>query len=318
MDNVRRRSLSTFDFNKIKEMVQKDGYELLFVFSCGYEKRSVYLYNKIKKMIEKDSVSYLCLSFSSYKNSGSRKSNDKLLAGDGLASIELEPKDWLGAWDAIITEINKKHDERMIVCIDYSSMPRNWYCGLGQKMVNDEMPANTVMLYTKGKYSEQEYPCVGYGQFHKFSGRPKITNTKEINVFGLGFDSTRTYGIWTYLDPESSAVVLAKTPRNKKHCDRVYKENPEIISASDKVNEIHIDQFDEALSELVDMVRKYSAHGDVALVPDGPKPLILAMSLVPLFLNTPGIYCWHVGHVKPEGYEPIDIDASREVFGFSS
>lgn len=133
----------------------------------------------------------------------------------------------------------------------------------------------------------------------------------------MGFDSIRTHGIWNYLDPQLSVTVIAKSPNNKEHCDRVRKENPEILSASESVFEVNIDQFSSTLSTLIDISRKYSTYGDISLVPDGPKPLVLAMSLVPFYLDTKGVYCWHVGHVKPDEYEPIDIKCSGEFFGFS-
>jgi hypothetical protein len=70
------------------------------------------------------------------------------------------------------------------------------------------------------------------------------------------------------------------------------------------------------LATLVDLSRKYLTYGDVALVPDGPKPMVAAMSLVPFYLEDKGVYCWHVGHVKPDDYEPVDIDFSGQFFGF--
>lgn len=138
-----------------------------------------------------------------------------------------------------------------------------------------------------------------------------------MNIFGLGFDSIRTHGIWTYLDPQISVAIIARSPNNEEHCKRVRKENPEILSSAESVYEVDIDQFGSTISTIIDISRKYSVFGDVSLVPDGPKPLVLAMSLVPYYLDTKGIYCWHVGHVKPEEYEPIDIKPSGEYFGFS-
>jgi hypothetical protein len=189
---------------------------------------------------------------------------------------------------------------------------------LGVKLVHGEIGKDTTFLYTKGKYFDNEHPYVGYGQFKQFSGRPNIAQTKEVNIFGLGFDSTRTYGIWTYLDPNSSVAILAKAPNNQDHLDRVFTENSELIAASNAIYEVPMNQFNQTLASLVEISREYSRFGDVALVPDGPKPLILAMSLVPFFINRPGVYSWHVGHTKPKGYVPIDIDSSGEIYGFST
>ena len=59
-----------------------------------------------------------------------------------------------------------------------------------------------------------------------------------------------------------------------------------------------------------------SARGDVVLVPDGAKPLVLAMSLIPEYTGFRGVFCWHIGHVKPDGYVPNDVEATGEIVAF--
>ena len=125
-----------------------------------------------------------------------------------------------------------------------------------------------------------------------------------------------THGIWTHLDPQVTISVIARSPNNGAHCQRVKRENPEIISASTGIYEVEIDKFGSMLATLIDLSRKHQGFGDIALVPDGPKPLVIAMSLVPNYLDEKGFYCWHVSHVKPDDYEPLDVVCSDEYFGF--
>jgi hypothetical protein len=318
MTNRALPQLSTHDLDSVRTKIDASSSSVLFVFSSGYEKRSLFQYNLFKNFLPSDRTIFLCFGFASYKESGSRPENDLELQRDGVTPVEIEASDFQGAWDNLDSTLSGLDRESTLIIIDYSSMPRNWYCTLGIKMAQGEIGSDVTFLYTPGKYSETEYPCVGYGEFQKFSGRPNITRTRETNIFGLGFDSTRTYGIWTYLDPTSSVAVLGRAPHNSEHCDRVYRENPEIIASSERLYEIRLDSFKDTLAALIDIARSYSSFSDVALVPDGPKPLIMAMSLVPLYLNRSGVYCWHVGHVKPTGYEPIDIESSDDVFGFSN
>ena len=57
--------------------------------------------------------------------------------------------------------------------------------------------------------------------------------------------------------------------------------------------------------------------GDIVLVPDGPKPLIMAMSLIPEIVGIPGISCLHVSRNK-KFFKPIDVEAIDSVIGFST
>jgi hypothetical protein len=65
------------------------------------------------------------------------------------------------------------------------------------------------------------------------------------------------------------------------------------------------------------MTREFSALGDVILVPDGPKPLVLAASLVPEFLCKPGIVSFHVRRRKTEHLSTVDVSAAGDIYGFS-
>jgi len=316
MSNIELKNISDFDFTNIEESFSRSTKPILFVFSCGYEERSLSQFLILKGLEKNHNINYLCFSFSSYKSSASRPSNDQILFDNEIEPIELETKDWQGAWQNLSDYLSDTLNDEAQIYIDYSSMPRNWYCMLAKKLVQGELGQSAVLIYSHGKYVDSKYPCVGYGDFNKFSGRPSITATSEVNIFGLGFDSVRTHGIWTYLDPQMSISVIARAPNNDEHIQRVSRENPEIISSSSEQCEVDIDKFGKMLATLTDLSRKYQGFGDIALVPDGPKPMVIAMSLVPYYLDEKGFYSWHVGHVKPDGYKPIDIECSGEFFGF--
>jgi hypothetical protein len=316
MSKVELKKIRDFDFNKITESFSNCDKPILFVFSCGYEKRSLTQFLYLQDKAKSYDIDYLCFSFATFKQCGSRPENDGILSQYGVNPIELEPKDWDGAWHHLSDYLTNKLDGDAQIYIDYSSMPRNWYCMLAKEMGLGKLGSHASLIYSHGKYFESQYPCVGYGEFHNFSGRPNITSTREVNIFGLSFDSIRTHGIWNFLDPQLSVAVIARSPNNEDHTQRVRKENPEILAASDIVHEVNISEFGNMLATLIDLSRKHQSFGDVALVPDGPKPMVIAMSLVPLYLDDKGFYCWHVSHVKPEGYEPMDIESSGDFFGF--
>lgn len=316
MNKLDLANFCDIDFDSaVDSIIHAEG-QVLFVFSCGYEERSLAQYKRLRDKVPNGKIKFLCFSFSAFKKSGSRPKNDKIIKGDGVDSIQLDTGDWACAWATLQSLLQSDFPSMPPIYIDYSSMPRSWYCNFAVKVSQKELGDRVSFFYSLGEYSQEQYPCVGYGEFHEFSGRPNITSTREINIFGLGFDSIRTHGIWTYLDPQISISLIAATSNNREQCERVKKENPEIIADSETVFEVRVDCFSNMLSTIVDISRKLLPYGDVALVPDGPKPMVLAMSLVPLYLDMSGVYCWHVGHVKPEGYEPIDVRSTGNFYGF--
>lgn len=179
------------------------------------------------------------------------------------------------------------------------------------------VPDHDQLLVLADKFPAGEYPCVGYGDFRVFSGQPHVTRTKEVHVFGLGLDSTRTYGIWNFLDPQYTCCLVAASAFNQDLVEKVCKLNHEILLGAEVIEKVRFDDFARLLAAIVDLSRKCTAIGDVCLVADGPKPLVLAMSIAPHILGESGVSSWHVAHVKPDGYRPIDVKPTDYVYGFS-
>lgn len=305
-----------FDFEKISKSFARIKKPILFIFFCDYEERSLTQFNHLTEKNKEHEINFLCFRSKSYRKICSIEKNTKIITNFKINPIEVDIENHEKVWVIIKEHISNEFSNDAQIYIDYSSMPRNWYCMLANKVISGELGRNSALIYSHGEYFDSPYPYVGYGDFHKFSGRPNIASTRETTIFGLGFDSTRTHGIWSFLDPQLSISVIARSPNNNSHCERVIRENPEILSASDIIIEVNINKFHDMLSTLVDLSRKYKTFGDIALVPDGPKPMIIAMSLVPYYLNEKGVYCWHVDHVESGKNTPIDVKPSGEFFGF--
>ena len=77
-----------------------------------------------------------------------------------------------------------------------------------------------------------------------------------------------------------------------------------------------IDDFSFMVAKLCEITNEYLAIGDVILVPDGPKPLIMAMSLVPQLLNKQGVICIHVSR-NLSCYEFLNIQPTKTVLSFT-
>ena len=78
---------------------------------------------------------------------------------------------------------------------------------------------------------------------------------------------------------------------------------------------LHIEDFEFMVSKLCDTTNELLPAGDVILIPDGPKPLIFALSLVPNLVRKHGITCLHITR-NNEHFEAVDVIATGTVHGF--
>lgn len=98
--------------------------------------------------------------------------------------------------------------------------------------------------------------------------------------------------------------------------EKIRKLNKDIIEHGDNEVPLIIDDFSFMISKLCEIVNEYLPLGDVILVPDGPKPLIFAMALVPQILQKEGGICIFVSRNR-QHYKPIKVSASGSICGFS-
>lgn len=293
-------------------------HEVLFVFASGYEARSTYLTRFLADSGGLVRVRVLALTFPDYADIASGPINRDLLRQLDIEAM-IVPDSGAGlVVSAVRAAVDQMLKEGVSVraVIDYSSMPRRWYCALLLHFMT-ESPVNAHFWYVQGQFPGGEYPCVGYGDFNVFSGRPHVTRTKEVHIFGLGFDSTRTYGIWNFLDPQHTCCLIGESDFNRDLVKKVYTLNHEILLAAEVTENVRFDDFPRLLSGIIDLARKCTAIGDVCLVADGPKPIVLAMSVAPHIFALPGVSSWHIAHVKPDGYVPVDVKPTEHVYGFS-
>ncbi len=70
------------------------------------------------------------------------------------------------------------------------------------------------------------------------------------------------------------------------------------------------------VSKLSEIATEFLLLGNVILIPDGPKPLIFAISLIPDILCKSGLTCLHISR-NSEYFEAVDVTATGTVYGFS-
>jgi hypothetical protein len=99
---------------------------------------------------------------------------------------------------------------------------------------------------------------------------------------------------------------------------RVERDNREALNAAAYTFKVPIDDFVMTYSKLVSTVHQFRSEGDVVIVPDGPKPLVLASSIVPMVMDDPsGVVCFHVAKRQTDSFIPVDVAANGDPVGFS-
>jgi hypothetical protein len=170
--------------------------------------------------------------------------------------------------------------------------------------------------YTPGRYAGGEYPSAGVDDFRVFSGRASVGAQFRTHMMGLGFDRVRSQGIWSVLDPQNLVCFYADPAVVDGYVDRVLRDNHDVLLAAQHVFSLPLTDFVYSYSKIVSVVKDFRHLGDVVIVPDGPKPLILASSLVPLSIDIPGVVCFHVTRPQSGGASSVPVDAAGEPVGF--
>jgi hypothetical protein len=173
------------------------------------------------------------------------------------------------------------------------------------------------MWYAGGIYDGAEFPTAGVSDISLFCGQPTITPRVRTHIFGLGFDRIRASAIFRVLDPQKLVCFYGDPGIRHDYVERVREDNRDLLAAAQFDFVAPIGNFPEAFSRVADVVRDFSRLGDVILVPDGPKPLVLASSLVPEFFGRRGIVSLHVKRRKDQLSEGLNIEASGSIYGFS-
>lgn len=284
----------------------------IFVCAFGYEKRSLYLFDKIKSKMQNDNI--LVFFFDDY--SDEKKINE--LKRNEVNCIESTYNSGKFVQNTICSFVEKKRKDNseLRVHIDYSSMPRSWYYNL--PILLNKYKGKTYFWYVVGKYpiDYTAYPTAGIDTY-TIIGKPSLrTEEKRVHVFGLSYDSIRTKAIISEIDPDSYITCNAFDRENAERGENVNKLNQQIISKAVGELSFCFEDFSFMFSKLCEIAIEYSDIGSIIFVPDGPKPLIFAMSLVVLYLNKEGISCIHI-HRNDQCQNHVDVDPCDIILGFS-
>lgn len=296
----------------------------LFVSVSGYESRSSFLVRQVLQQPRRANDRFLIVGFEDLSDKLSRPQNDEFYDSENLPITNCGTSRDAMFINRVVEELAAllsagDAPDSIQVHIDYSCMPRHWYCPLPE-ILESELRENdrAFFWYTPGLYNETIYPTAGTSDFHIFSGRASLSAKFRTHLFGLGFDRVRSQAIWSVLDPRNLVCFYGDPAVNPAYVERVRSDNREVLDAASFTFTVPVTDFSAAFSKIRSAVFQFRQLGDVVIVPDGPKPLVFASSLVPMTLDDlSGVVCFHVSKRKMEGFTPVDVPAAGEPLGFS-
>lgn len=284
-----------------------------FICAFGYEKRSYFIFDKVKEKINKANMLVFCF----------QECDKKYLNEIIDKKIQYVNADY-AQYELIIKHLNdfislrKNEVDAITLYIDYSSMPRTWYCNI-KEILNEKFDNKdrAFFCYTEGNYPVEydAYPTAGIDSFIVFKGRASLNPRKRIHIIAMGYDFVRSQAITDIIDPEKFIAIIAcdsKQERIEKNCRAL---NAQLLKRAIQIVTLHIDDFEFMVSKLCEMINEFKMIGDVVLVPDGPKPLILAMSMVFDCVGENGVSCLHILRNK-KYYSPIDVAPANNIVSF--
>lgn len=284
--------------------------ESFFIFCSGYETRSLAILKEClsKKLIPINNV--MAFVFNDYSSSDTGTSNYIYIKQNDVPYEVIKANQF----HKILETIYKENSCGKVVSIDYSSMPRIIYLEIAQFAIQNKIRIN--FWYSEGNYSNDISHCStsGINDFEIFSGAPSLKpNNTRTHIFNIGFNWRRSSALNILFDPERLYISIAGKSRDHNVVAAVLKANHDLdVSAKYKFI-LPVDDFTEMISRLNELCMQLRSDGDVILIPDGPKPAILAYSILPFLIDQNGVVCYTL--VSSKSITKIDISATGKVYG---
>lgn len=302
-----------FDINNVQK-------EDLFICSVGYEERSYHLLNKFKTKVSLQNI--IVFAFEELVAKTDKPDRIKKENFESINLITSTYGKYQDFFDNIINLISLRTDQNKAtnVYIDYSYMPRMWYCPLPTLLKNKFKNLKVIFLYSEGIYPKNylEYPTAGIDSLIPYTGKPSLRcDMQRTHIISLSYDVIRTEGLLSMLDPESIITCNAYDSEFKEVHENIFSINESIISRADYSISFHLDNFSFMIAKICEVANEHISLGDVIIIPDGPKPLIFALSLAgELLKEKHGITCMQILRSNLE--DPVvEVIANGKTVSFS-
>lgn len=308
-----RPHISVKNIAKVEELLEASVCTL--VSFVGYEKRSTAL---LRKFFNHKNAKFFCWCFDLSDARHSSTFNRKIV-GD----LDLQIKEYKNCEPRVLiadiirfSGANSNSNSRIIV--DYSSLPRSVYLGLLWEVLESNMHSRFVFSYIPGFYSKPKvFPCVGVGDWKVLFDRGRIESEFRSTLVGLSYDWTRTYGILDRLNPQEIYCVSVTENKGDAVYDIVNRRNKEIIGMSQNFVWHRIASMSDMYYGVRDLIAHLLHEGDVEVIADGPKPLVMAMHLATMSYPKNGCFLWQISHAHNSSTMDLSEKDSFEIFSFS-
>lgn len=291
----------------------------MFICTISYEERSSYLFDRLAIGLRPDNT--LLFATDNFETFENARNKIQEFSGKGYNPQIIRYQDYMRAISRIQEMLEQKMKEVPAICVhvDYSSMPRSWYCRLPmlfEKILrrNDRV----YFWYAEGCYNGnyRNFPTAGINAFELFSGKPALLAQHRTHILGVGYDFMRTQGIISVIDPEYMVFIESHNSTRIDISENIMKANERLLSQASMTISLELTDFKFMISKLCEIAYEHTNQAEVIFVPDGPKPLILAMSLIPDLVKLPEVVCLHVTR-NYDQFIPIEVTASGQITGFS-
>lgn len=305
------------EIENVCDFKSDDKYTNIFIGICGFENRTNMMIQEIHRNMYKYEIE-IGIIFNEYRDLNETIRSKKIYEKYNTDLFEMQFGDIENEIPRLIQKIlqERSSEKNLNINIDISGMPRYFYCSLPIELGKYMKDGDKLKIwYVPGEYVESEFPTAGISKLVRFSGKPSLQPQKRAHILGLGFDSIRSEGMLTVLDPSYLITYYSNPSVNESYTDRIQKDNKEIIDKSKLVIPMNIFDCESSLSKLVSMVHSLMDEFEVVIVPDGPKIFILLSSLIPEIINCEGVICLHINSNRKKKNQYIDVNAIGKPIG---
>ncbi|MEN9306070.1 MAG: hypothetical protein RL173_2 [Fibrobacterota bacterium] len=293
----------------------------LFVCAVGYESRSTYSLQKLRRAGLSDSK-LLIFAFQDCDTDECARNN---FLSIGIASDSCQKVPYSDSsigtnkFESEVLRLqSEKIDKGITILVDYSSMPRSLYCKLLEKVFSLRRRDDVFCFsYSHGDYSgTQQAQTAGIDRIGLYSGTPLLDSAGvRSHVIGLGYDSERSKALYSFLDPQNLFVCFSYPKGNETLRQNLYEINDDVLQAASHITHLYVDDFESMIAKLTEIVLDLRKAGTVILVPDGPKPAILAFSILPLIIQANGVTCLKI-YRHETAYHRANVIPDKRISGF--
>ena len=260
----------------------------LFICASGYERRSTFLFEQI------DASRYrgvLVLGFETSCQSEWRAVSDQVFAARGAAISIVREDEERSIFELL--ERSVPAFESLRILIDYSSMPRRWINAIINyfKFREGFVQVELFFAYAMGEHVDREFVPSYPRSDYEISSIESLTTLegaavrqkRTLAIIGLGFEWIAPFAACELMEPDEVIAFYGEPGSVSGYGQRAIELNGRFLSEfcrDDEPIALPVRSVEHAYRVLGELAAPALATRNVALVPLGPKPHVLACVLV--------------------------------------